>query len=352
MEQSRMIHVLHCNYTGVALGKLDLTLTAGHAPYMSHWNDMICHHPLFSLSAYQLVAHMEKEWERLAQAIADEVITERETLNLQVGFVALLHTLKSIRQDRGSVGIPDLLTVQTNLESLVALNKWYYILNSQKFAFPLLHISKLNDNATHDNIRDYLKICWQAKEDYNKGLNEAQELERSRIAEKALLAIRDSWMKPTGKKLLWQYCKGYLTGKWAVDRDNWMRSIFLSSSATITDWEMADIDLLEEIIFSEIPTGDSISFAIRERINQIRDTWKLHYDAFEIEESTQEFIDQLGTEHKDEPMPLEKDFKSKALFYVAKAKWELANPSPLAKQTNIDILNARKKFDDQNDKGL
>ena len=326
MKTSKLHHPLYCNYTGVQLGILDLTLTAGHVPYMSHWNEMVCHHPLFSLQQHHLCKHMQTEWERLSQLIADEVATDLETTNLRVGFVALLHNLGSIQRDRGIVGLPSILTVQTNLKNLIGLNYWQSYLASKRFTFPSLHISQLNNNVALDDIRDYLTACWEQKANYEKNINDAQELERSKLAERALIAIRESWIKPAGKKLLWQYCLGYLQGQYAADAAGWMRTLFLGTSNNIINFDYDELVLMEEIIFSSIPTG-SIAFAVRERVNQIQQDWKNHYDAFQIEESHEEYVQELKQELQEQPEPQEKDFSSKAMYYVARAKWQLANPN-------------------------
>lgn len=355
MKVSQHIHPLYCNYTGVHLGNLDLTITAGHLPYMSHWNDMVTHHALFSIDSYKLCQHMTDEWRRLSLLIANEEATAHETENLQVGFVALLHSLDSIDRDRGSIGLPSILTVQTNLQSLVALNYWRVYLASKKFSFPRLHISKLNDNASLENIKDYLKTCWEQKERYEKNMDDVLELERSRVAERAILAIRESWIKPAGKKLLWQYCLGYLQGQWASDASGWMRTLFLGTSNNAINFDYDEIELMEEIIFANLPADNaSVNYSVRERLNQIKNDWKQHYDAFQIEESQEEFIAILKVEHANLPEPQQADFPSKAAFFVARAKWQLANPTDrtlqvISEQTKR-IEEAREKLINQENK--
>ena len=122
---TQLRHNLYCNRTGIQLGHIDLALTAGHIPYISHWNEMICYHPLFSLTQSRLIEFMQSEWRRLAKDVVNHQTSDRESTILQVGFVALLHNLGSIKQDRGIIGLPELTTVQHNLESLLALSGWH-----------------------------------------------------------------------------------------------------------------------------------------------------------------------------------------------------------------------------------
>lgn len=349
MQTSQLRHTLHCNYTGVALGVLDLTMTAGHVPYMSHWNEMVCHHALFSLGQYHLCKHMTREWERLSFLIANEEATEHETLNLQIGFVALLHSLESISRDRGVIGLPSILTVQTNLKSLIGLCYWQNYLASKKFSFPELHISKLNDNAALESIKDYLRCCWEQKERYEKNIDDVMELERSKVAQRAILAIRENWIKPAGKKLLWQYCLGYLQGQWAADAQGWMRTLFLGTSNNAINFDYDEIELMEDIIFSNVP-GDNavVNHSVRERINQIKQDWKNHYDAFQIEENEQEFIEGLKIEQAATPEPLLSEFPNKVMYLVARAKWQLANPPATIAVQNKAIQEARERLDKMN----
>ena len=85
-------------------------------------------------------------------------------------------------------------------------------------------------------------------------------------------------------------------------------------------------------------------FAVRERLAQIRKVWHEHYDAFTIEEEGIQAIEAITAEVGDSPEPKISDYKSKALFFVARAKWQLAHPTALAKQVNTQIASAKSKL--------
>jgi hypothetical protein len=344
-----LIYPLNCIRTGVPLGTLNLTISGGHVPYLSHWNEQICYHPYFSMEQGKLISMIRDEWNRLAKAITDEHITDNEATNLRVGFVAVLHSLGSIKQDRGIIAIPTLGTVQSNLESLIALAYWQNYLDSKRFAFPFLHISKLNDNADLASIGDYLDDCWDKKKEYESGMSEVQEKEKARIAEKAILAIRNTFLKPPSKKLLWQWVRANLPAKWQPDAEGWLGTIFLGNIASSLEFELDEIDLMEEIIVSSCPVGNSVMYAVRERIEEIRKGYKEHYDTFVIEETGLEFIEGIKTEHQKSPEPKEKDFTSRAQFFVARAKWQLANPIPQSPRILKEIESAKAKLSYRSD---
>lgn len=341
------LYPLRCTITGVPLGHLNLIISAGHMPYLSHWDKQICYHPYFSLEQSKLITFVRDEWNRLSREIINESITDQESTNIRVGFVAILYSLGSIKQDSGITILPEIGIVQSNLESLISLAYWQNYLDSKRFNFPFLHISKLNDNCSLIDVGDYLGACWKKKDEYESGMSEIVEKEKARIAEKAIIAIRNTFLKPPSKKLLWQWIKGNLPPKWAPDAEGWLATIFLGSVATSLEFEIEDIELMEEIIQSSCPIGNSVMFAVKERINEIKKNFREHYDTFTIEEDGLAFIREIQEEQeRDEtPEPKQEDFgKNKAAFYVARAKWQLAHPVNLAPKILVAIESARAKL--------
>ena len=341
----RFTYPIKCNRTGVVLGRLDLTVSAGHMPYLSHWKEQICYHPLFSMQQHKLCEFMRNEWNRLSGKIEEEEITEKEARILQVGFVALLHSLGSIRQDDDIAVLPSLTVVQNNFHSLLMLNYWQSFLAIKSFKFPELHICRINRNTALESIKDYIDACFQRKKDWEKGRDELAEQDRVRTAEQAILAIRSGIKKPVSKRILWQWVKGNLDTRWAPDAQGWMSTLFLGNAAAILDFDLDEIDLMEEIIVSCCPAGTGVMFAVRERIEAIRKTWKDHYDTFTIEEEGLEAIEEIKKEVGTNPEPKPEDFPKKALYFVAKAKWDLANREARIQQESAEIRNAKYKME-------
>lgn len=88
--------------------------------------------------------------------------------------------------------------------------------------------------------------------------------------------------------------------------------------------------MAEEIIVSECPGGNGIMFAVRQRLNRIRDIWGEKHAAFEIEledfaPTAKLFVNGVAVAAPDPgPEPREIDFPKKAQFYIAHAKWTIA----------------------------
>lgn len=316
MIANKLQHTLNCNRTGVPLGTLTLNLAAGHMPYLSHWHDMVCYHPLFSLSPSNLCKFLDNEWRRLGTLVVEEQASEKEELVLRIGFVAGLYGIATITQDKPC--LPSIGTVATNLQSLLMLSTWKYHLESKRFKFPDFHITE----AALDHISDYLTCCWDARKAWEIGLRE-QDVKR---AEAAVLAVRNNFFKPTSKKVLWNWIKDFIPEPYK--NDGWLFTIFMSSSSTIIDWDSDDLTLFDEILQSAIPMGSgSLGHAVRERIKAIKASWADYHDAFIIEDDAEAAIQEVT---KDAPVkePTLKDFNGdKAKFFKARAIWQLSQRS-------------------------
>jgi hypothetical protein len=317
---STLKHQLVCRYSGLQIGTLEYAVVAGHAPYLSHWNDMIACHPIFSLDRHRLLAFSRSEWNRLAKRSEDGETSEGENNLLRVCFLAMLHSLGSIHQEVPC--LPPMHLVQTHMQRLFILSYWHHFLDSKRFHFPEFKINRFNANDRFENIGHYLDACFSRKEDYENGVNEAIEEEKVRSAERALHALRDGWITPVGNKKLWQWILAHMPPKHHADASSWMPAIFLASDRKALDFEVEQIDLLEEIMLAECPPGTGIMKAARERIEYIRRLVKDNKEAFDVDFT--EFEEGTDTEIKaPTPEPMQKDFPTKAAFFKAHAQWYL-----------------------------
>ena len=205
-------HNLHCQYSGLYIGKLEMHTVAGHLPYLSHWKEMAARHPVFSLSENKLLAFARGEWNRLAKRAADEQATDQEEAILRVCFLAVLHTLDSIKQECPS--LPPMHIVQNNMSRLFALAYWHHYLDSKRFRFPSYKINKANANDRFEGISDYLDLCFEIKQDYEEGVTELQEQEKAAAADRAMKALRNSWIVPVGNKQLYRWVRAHLPTKY------------------------------------------------------------------------------------------------------------------------------------------
>jgi len=318
---------LTCQHTGLSCGSLTLPTVAGYLPLLGQWKQQQVLHPLFSLAPIPLLQFAKNTWIRFCgfspDEAADESLTHKQEQVLQVTALALMHQLTEVRQD--VVWLPSFIEVQNNWQSLISLSYWKAYLDSQRFKFPTLRISKLENSV---NIHAFLQTCWDAKKQYETAVSERIEEEKVLIAERALVGIRDelAGKRPVSQKLLWRWFLANLPKRYAPDTEGWMKTLYFAKSILDTNFTMADLDLFEEIVVSECPTGSSVSHAFLDVLRSKRTTMEQHFEAFEILVPT-DLQAAADSGEIDEAEPKLKDFAKKVHWMIAHAKWKLTHGS-------------------------
>lgn len=316
---------LLCQRSGVQVAQVDFITTAGVVPYMQFWHDHIVYHPVFAMEPAKLLEFARSEWDRAAKLGVDE-ISEADAEMLRLCFLSLLHSLGSIRQEVPA--LPALKIVQSHMQHLFRLASWKFWLESKRFVFPTLSLSRLNDNLEFTYIGDYLNICDDARQDYEDGVNDAVEQEKIAQTARAIAALNSSWVTPVSKKLLWGWVRSHLPEKYQPDAIGWLGTLFLGGKQAVLSFEREDIDLGEEIIISSMPAGTGVMGAVRARLEDIRSQWEAHYEAWEIiEDDPAERVLVNGErtlEPDPGPEPVLESFVSRGHWLQAAAKWRLA----------------------------
>ena len=275
---------LRCQLTGLQIGTLEYDTVAGHAPWFSHWNGMQARHPMFSLPRVKLLAFARSGWNRLAKASADGETTEKEDTILRVAFLAVLHSLGSVKQTLP--GLPAIHIVQNNMNRLFALAYWHHYLDSKRFGFPEYRVSKINANADFLYVGDYLDVCFAIKEDYEKGINDLEEQERAQAAERALKQLRNSWVVPVSNKQLWKWVLANLPERYKADAMGWMGTIFCGTERSILAFDKDEHQLMQDIVLSNCPIGTGVMKAVETRLNAIMTIYNDHKEAFSVDLSS------------------------------------------------------------------
>lgn len=317
-------HILTCARSGVPIGTLNYVTCAGAMPYLSHWKEMVALHPIFSLPTPKLLAFARNEWNRLSKASEDEQTTTAENTLLRVAFLAVFHSLDSVVQEAPS--LPPIHIVQTQMTRLFALAYWKHYLESKRFAFPTFKINRLNANDRFENVHHYLDACFAIRDAYSKNIDELIEKEKIESADRALKALRNSWIVPVGNKALYRWVRAHLPEKYSADGQGWMSTLFCGNERTVLDFDTDETELMMEIIEGECPAGTAIMKAVRDRLEQILKIQKDHREAFSVD-----FEDYLPTDPAsvaDIPVvalsePKQEDFDNKVLFIKARANWYL-----------------------------
>lgn len=309
----RLSYNIHCRYSGIQIATLEYETCAGHMPYLSHWNEMTAVHPVFSLPAPKLLAFCRGEYDRIAQ-LSDP--SPQEEALLRVAFLALLHSLESIKQEVAS--LPPWHIVQSQMPRVFVLVYWKHHLQSKRFAFPEFKINQFNNNDRFQNISYYIDACFERKADYEAGVKEADEKAKAKAAEEALRVLRSAWIVPNNKRELWRWVRAHLPQRYQADAEGWMGTLFLGNDSTVIDFDADEVDMMQGIIEGECPAGTPILKAVRDRLDVIRDVINTAKHAFEVD---YEQIEMPAVEEKE---PKQADYPSMVAFVQARAKWFLA----------------------------
>lgn len=326
-EQTKRYMVpLVCSRTGITMGSLATIAVAGHMPLLGQWKDTQILHPFFSMKPVALLQFARNSWLRFCalrpEEAADDAVVAKQEQHLRVITLCMLHNLTEVRQD--IPWLPEFKDVVSNWTALMSICYWKAYLDSERFRFPQIRISKLERDV---DLRSFLQLCFKCKKDYETNVNERAEEAKKKIAEQAMRGIIDdiAGKKPLSIKLLWRWFEANMPGRYKKDIDTWMWELFSATEKDITDFTIRDIELFEEIFLTECPTGSSISHAFLEVLRGKHALISQHFETYEIliPNSIAEQV-ASGEIAASGPMPELKDYPNKVAWMVAKAKWNLA----------------------------
>lgn len=322
----KQVHPLICSRTGLTVGAITVERVAGHVPFLSQWRDTQVLHPLFSLEPIPLIKFSRNLWDHFCSLSPEEAanvgLTDKQELLLRISSLAMLHHLSDVEQS--TVWIPTLAEVSNNWNSLLQLSYWKNYLESKRFRFPALRISKFNKGI---DLTGYIQDCWAVKKDYENKVREAVEIEKAKSAESALKVLRDdlAGKAPRSKKLLWRWFLAHIPSRYDRDTNGWMWDLFDAETETeISEFTMADIDLFEQIVLAEVELGSSISHAFLQRLAQKRTLLEQKHHTYEILVPDM-IVAGVADGSISETEPLLADFPTKTKWIIAHAKWKLAH---------------------------
>lgn len=327
-QTRRYMAPLVCSRTGLTVGSMATIAVAGHVPLLGQWKNTQILHPFFSLPPVALLQFARNTWLRFCaltpEETADDRVVHKQEEHMRVIALAMLHNLTEVRQD--IPWMPEFKDVVSNWTGLMSICYWRAYLDSERFRFPQLRVSKLERDI---DIRHFLQICFQRKKDYESRVNELQEEEKLKIAERALKGIVDeiAGKKPLSIKLLWRWFTVNMPPRYKKDVETWMWELFTATEKDILDFTVRDIELFEEIFLVECPTGSSISHAFLEVLRGKHQLLNQHFETYEIliPNSIAEQV-ASGEIKVSFPEPKLTDYPSRVAWMVAKAKWQLAQP--------------------------
>jgi len=337
-------YTIYCKRTGVAIATMELLQQAGKLPYLANWHETQAYHPLFSLSQNQLLAWTRKNWNILFKSTIDHT-SEIERQQFCIAFMAILHSLRCI--DQTVPALPAFHTVQANMQRLLELAYWYNFLDSKRFKFPMLRISRVNANAALTDISAYLDICGSVRHDYETSKDGRAEEAKLESARKAELSVRRGHVRAVSKRALWNWflssmldhnSKKYELQEWKEWKED-SAKLWFASESTQLQYSLDDVESIEEVFLTSCTLGTTVSHAFKTELNRIRNNINSHLKIFDIDWSAtarqsgedgniQRVLPDGTIVHSAPPEPGDEpkisDFYNRVDYIRAHAKWKVA----------------------------
>lgn len=327
-QTKRYMAPLICSRTGITVGSLATITVAGHGPMLGQWRDTMILHPFFSLNPVALLQVARNGWLRFcalsAEEAADQELIKKQEQFLQVAALAMLHNLTEVKQD--IIWMPSWHDVASNWTSLMSICYWRAYLDSDRFKFPSIRLSKLERDI---NLKAFLQTCFDRKKAYEKNIIELADQEKAELAEKIMKQQIDAvaGKKPLSPKILWRWFCAHMPPRYKKDLDGWMWELFTADESTVLEYTMRDIELFEEIVVTNVELGSTISHAFLEVVRSKHKLLRQHFETYEIL-IPETIAEQVATgEISVSEEPKLKDFPSKVKWMIAHSKWKLAQPS-------------------------
>lgn len=316
-----------CARSGLLLGKFFPTSSmSGSTPYVQQWKETVQYHPIFSLSFSALLHRANACW-MLEKAGSRQF----PMLQKQLIFLALLHSSGLIKQD--VAGLPSPKIVEVHFSRVLELLGYKNDINSTRLHFPKLHIwkgaSKEDHSSLFGNVPVWLDACEACRDDYENVARERQKAAKNKAHELALKSIRRAMYSDISLKRLWNWVEAQVPAT-EFELDETFKQLFFCDENQINVWTEDDIDDLENLILKFCDLGSSVSYEVNKRVKQLREWLHIYNDTFEIIVTNTQFAALAGT-----PEPKISDFRSKAEWLVASARWKLGNEE---KKDNGDDL--------------
>lgn len=319
---------LVCQRTGLVVATVATISIAGHVPLLGQWKNTQVLHPFFSLTPVALLQFGRNSWLRFCALTHEETndskVVAAQEEQLRIIALAMLHNLTEVRQDIH--WMPEWKDVARNWTALMSIGYWYAYLDSHRFRFPTLRLSKLERDI---DLHAFLQSCFAAKKRYEKGVNDKVEEEKLKIAEKAMKNGYDAIAKgkPRSIKILWSWFVANMPVRYKKDLAGWMWDLFSATDQDIFEFTVRDIELFEDIFLTECPTGSTISHAFLEVLRGKHQLLSQHFHTYEIliPESIAEGVASGAINVAEEPRLA--DYPSRVKWFKAHCQWQLAQPT-------------------------
>jgi hypothetical protein len=253
-----------------------------------------------------------------------------------------MFNLDSIKQSQPS--LPSFPVAAASAGRLLGISKWFFYVSSQRLAFPLYSVSKLNDNLEWQNFKHWIDSAYQIRQDWSSKSKELKRDAEQKAMSESLKEIKSEHYKRIDTKKVWNWIWLQLDDKYEPNRIEDFKELFLNGDMEAHDWNVVNVDGLREAIYLHCDQGNEICFFIKKRLDGIAAliedfqssftlVSRVGSDTFGAEgvQTPQEslFFSEFDEKAKSlEAMPehpKREDFTSFGLFLKTQAQWNILN---------------------------
>jgi len=328
---------IRCENSGILLGHLRVMIVEGHLTYVQSYEDSVFLHPFYGLNSVVLVKKLEDSLHRHQEASWNPGDREKERLRLLCS--ALMHNLGCIRQQEPS--LPKHEIAAASASRLLSLAKWFFYISSQRLAFPTYSVSPKNANLQWENFKYWLDSAFEIRKNWASTVQQRKEETLKRAEGEALKELKSAHSRPSERKKIWGWIEVQLRGHEPEGRIQTFKEIFLDGDLNAGYWLKQDVEDLQFSLAQHCDIDNEFNLYIRERLRGIKSLihdfnssftllTKVQQDKFGSDEQTpqeKEFFksydETAGTLEAMPPEPERKNFATNALWFQAKARWDI-----------------------------
>lgn len=312
---------LICARSGLFLGKfIPGNGLAVATPYVQAWKSSIFLHPIFSLPLGSLITRAEACWQLEKNGVRSFPMAHKQLL-----FLAMLHASDCIKQD--VAGLPSPRIVEAHFNRLIELLGWKQDTASERVSFPKLHVwrgaAREDENNVFGNVGIWLDVVEVCKDEYENISRTRMKEARRKAHDMAMKNIKKAMYEDINLKRLW----GWFTAQVPqviLENNADLEQLWYCDEQRIHVWTIEDIEAIETLLLKYCEIGNSVSHEFSKHIKKLAEWLNTYNDTFEIVVDTSA---ERYASHKGTPEPTQGQFKSKAEYFIARARWQLANKS-------------------------
>lgn len=336
-EEDKFNIPLVCARSGLFLGKfIPGNGLAVATPYVQAWKSTTFLHPIFSLPLSSLISRAEACWQLEKTGTRSFPMAHKQLL-----FLAMLHASDCIKQD--VAGLPSPKIVETHFNRLIELLGWKQDTASERVSFPKLHVwkgaAREDENNVFGNVGIWLDVVEVCRDEYENVSRTRMKEARRKAHDMAMKNIKKAMYEDINLKRLWGWFSAQVP-QIILENNADLEQLWYTEESRIHVWTIEDIEAIETLLLKYCEIGNSVSHEFSKHIKKLAEWLNTYNDTFEIVVDTSA---ERYAEHKGTAEPRLEQFKSKSEWFIARARWQLANkatsslPAQLKKQKGSDL---------------